>query len=152
LGSKQFTNISTFLQGTKVLCTILATKYILFSGQFIHSYCKIITLIRNYLKPLILTDSDRNRLFYILTEVSEYFFVKGKRNFTRNTWIIESDTFKKDLSQTKALLKFLKSFVKKLRLFMWRRSRCKRGSPDLPEFAASRPQNLYMCRSRALRS
>jgi hypothetical protein len=29
---------------------------------------------------------------------------------------------------------------KKQQLFMWGRSRCKRGLPDLPEFAASRLQ------------
>jgi hypothetical protein len=51
------------------------------------------------------------------------------------------------------LFKFLKSSVKKLRLFMWGRSRCKMGgSPDLHEFAAARTQNLYVRRSSVLYS
>jgi hypothetical protein len=48
-----------------------------------------------------------------------------------------------DLVQTKVRHHFLnvkKSFVKKLRPFIWGRSLCKRGSPDLPEFAAWRRQ------------
>jgi hypothetical protein len=50
------------------------------------------------------------------------------------------------------LFKFLKSAVKKQRLFMWERSRCKMGSPDLQEFAAARTQNLYARRSSVLNS
>jgi hypothetical protein len=50
------------------------------------------------------------------------------------------------------LFKFLKSFVKKLRLYLWGRSRCKIGSPDLQELAAARTQNIYTRRSSALAS
>jgi hypothetical protein len=53
---------------------------------------------------------------------------------------------------TPMLFKFLKSSVKKLRLFMRGSSQCKMGSTDLQEFAASRTQNLYVRGSNALSS
>jgi hypothetical protein len=53
---------------------------------------------------------------------------------------------------TPTLFKVLKSYIKKLQLFMQGRSRCKIGSPDLQEFAAARTQNLYARGSSALSS
>jgi hypothetical protein len=72
---------------------------------------------------------------YFIKKTSFKGIFSGKKLLRLSFYII--DLVKTKVQGTPKLFRFLKSSVRKLQLFMWKRSWCKMGSPDLQEFTAA---------------